>query len=279
MAKVKFGLILIVGCVFGYLAYHFFVKSEQAAPKIQKQREQIEQPPKTEQKKQTSENKNNTQAKKTHKTTDYTLPHEVSYNKSGNDFLNDIFRPIGWSHDGKFAYITEYTEEARDCFSMRIEIVDLAKNKILWEWNYEDKGAGEDFQTVWQNNYALFKKQLNKHGINPKKEFVFKPNRFNYKGEEFQIVLETKTDTDPDFGFEVITQGDIVLESKKSKRLIKKFKEEAPSLILGAYIHGYLQSPDKNIIGILYKRERRGYEGPPHVVNFSFAGYDLSKNM
>jgi len=38
---------------------------------------------------------------------DYQIPDELIYNKQSDNFLIDKLYPIGWSKDGKFAYIIE----------------------------------------------------------------------------------------------------------------------------------------------------------------------------
>jgi hypothetical protein len=203
---------------------------------------------------------------------EYTIPKEVIYYSSGDNFLKDKFYPVGWSSDGKIAFITEFADEACGCYSMKFEVQDMIRNKMLWKWDYNDKGAGENLKIVWNKNYDMFKKQLNNYQIVQGIDFKLSPAKFIIKNKEYTLLLDPKTETDENFGFEVITEGSISLKSQNGIKEIWTFKETPPSKIIGAIIAGHIKSAKEDLIAVIYRQERRGYEGPPHVVTFLLSG-------
>src|SRR5688572_4978733 len=47
--------------------------------------------------------------------------------------MTENFYPIGWSRDGKFAYLVEPPDEACGCYFAEIVIVNLKTDKVLWQ--------------------------------------------------------------------------------------------------------------------------------------------------
>lgn len=207
---------------------------------------------------------------------EYNPPIALAFNNEKEGYLKDIFKPIGWSDDNKFAYITEFADEACGCYSLKLEIQDMQTNRILWTWSYNDDGAGETLKQVWDSNYNEIKQNLNKYKIQQSENIELKPLTFIHNKHEVSILLETTTATDPDFGFEVIKSGDIVIESSGKKHKAYHFQEEDPSFIIGTIAAGHIKSQQDDLIGVIFKKIRRGYEGPPHVVTYSIAGCKLN---
>ena len=78
---------------------------------------------------------------------------------------------------------------------------------------------------------------------------------------------------------DMVASGRIIIESNGTAKLIKTVKEDKALNILASQIAGVVQSPYEDKIVVVYKRERRGYEGPPNVSLFTLVGCDLKKTF
>ncbi len=210
---------------------------------------------------------------------EYNLPEELVYNKKGKDFLYDKFFPVGWSKNGLFAYIIEPADEGSGLYWFEFVILDIVNNKVAWSWKPGELDEGS-VSKLWKENYELFKKSLRESEIIQQKTFSLKSGKTSYKGNGYDLVLDTKTENDPDFGIDVIKESEInIVSSELGKKQIYHQKNEDYSLILGSFIPGYLLSPFDDRIVVIYQKERNGYEGPPNVVFFDLIGSDLIRGF
>jgi hypothetical protein len=208
---------------------------------------------------------------------EYTIPNELEYGRIGNDFLYDKFYPIGWSKDGKFAYIIEPADEASGNYWFEIVILDIVNNKVSWSWKPAESEQG-NLQSVWKDNYPLFKKNLAEAEIIQLSKFELKPTKIAYKGNDYEIVLETKNVADLDYGIDMVKeiQMNIVSEQLGKKSIINKKETE---MVIGAIVPGFLMCPFDDRIVVICKKDRIGYEGPPNVVYFELIGSDLVRGF
>ncbi len=209
---------------------------------------------------------------------DYQIPVELVYNEKTEEFLIDKLYPIGWSKDGKFAYIIEPADEGSGFYLFELVVFDMVNNKASWSWKPDDSEEG-DLESTWKENYSKFKESLNKYEIKQKSEFELKKGKTSFKGNEYQLVLDTKTESEPDFGFDVIKEMKVSITSVEiGTKEIYNHKEDF-SMIVGAFIPGYLLSEENGRIIVICQKERVGYEGPPNVVYFDLIGSDLTRGF
>ena len=209
----------------------------------------------------------------------YNMPSELVYYKKGTAILYDKLYPIGWSKNGLFAYIIEPADEGSGLYWFEIVIFDIVNNKVVWSWKPAESEIGNITQT-WKENYELFRKNLSESEIIQLKAFVLKSGKTSYKGNDYEVILDSKNEADPDFGFDVIKEVQIHFVSPElGEKKIYNQKNEDYSLILGAYIPGYLLSPFDDRVVVIYQKERVGYEGPPNVVFFDLIGTDLIRGF
>lgn len=206
----------------------------------------------------------------------YTLPSELFYTKKRDGFVYDKFYPIGWSDDGKFAYIAEPSGESSGLYFFEIHIVDIINNKQLWYWQPEESEEG-NIQNVWKENNELFTQHLNEYKIIQFSDFKLQPTSITYKGNDFELLMDSKMETDADYGVDVV-KG-IKLSMKSPQLGTKVFFEQRIDLrdyILSAFISGILISPYNDRIVVICQKERMGATGPPNVVYFEIIGSNLS---
>ena len=213
---------------------------------------------------------------------DYNLPKELVYQGESDDVLIAKFFPIGWSRDGKLAYVKEPVDEAAGLYFFEIAVIDLITDKILWQWEYndEDESKPQNVKSVWEKSKKSFQEKLNSFGIIPDENIELEQSPFVSNNQKFFIRTKSKTMKDPDFGFEVVTNFKIWVKNEKGeeKQIFSSPKEEYPSS-LATKVSGFLQSPFENRICIIISPEIRGYEGPPNVINFQLSGCKIEDSF
>ena len=217
------------------------------------------------------------------------MPKALSYaiEPKGKSFANPIFAdlyPLGWSRDGKFAYVKLPANEAC-CQRFDVYIQDMRTGKILWKWDFEDtEKKNISLAQVWKKNKALFTRQMNKYQVDP--VAYSKLENFPLKTNEASYNFQLSNTSFFDSGFNMIMlKGSSIYEKingKGQKKIYSKNYAEALSpeqpntqfsMIISNKIRGYLLSPYENRIVILYSTEIRGYEGPPNMIDVELIGY------
>jgi hypothetical protein len=210
---------------------------------------------------------------------EYTIPTELQYGRINKDFIYDKFYPIGWSKDGKLAYIIEPADEASGNYWFEIIVRDIVNNKTVWSWKPTESEKG-NLQSTWKDNYELFKKHLTEAEINQQEKFELKSTKTSYKGNDYELILDASTITDPDFGMDMIKETNLSIVSKElGRKSIAKQKEEEYSRVIGAIIPGFILCPFDDRVVVILRKERIGYEGPPNVVYFELFGSDLMRGF
>ena len=224
----------------------------------------------------------------------FPVPEILNYSLDFNDNepasqLSDVFRPIGWSKNGRFAYVVEPADEACGCYFFTIIIQDLITDKVLWKWDYNSGGESsnnaQDINSLWKQKSAEFTRKLNSFQITPIPNMKFRSLPIVQDEFRFEFPVKNKMSLNPDIASETISNTSIYMY-RNGKSLIRIFNENylsnggensevGSSSILTNKIHGYLSSPFENRVAIFYAYEMRGYEGPPNVVKFSIIGCDL----
>ncbi len=210
---------------------------------------------------------------------DFTIPKELTYTRGTHGFNYDKFYPIGWSKDGKFAYIKEPADEGSGFYLFEIIILDIVNNKLVWSWKPEELEEGS-MQATWKENYDLFAQHLNEAEITQTKDFKMEPTTTSYKGNDYEIVMETSTEVDPDYGVDLIKEIEINLQSGElGVKQILSEKTDSRDYILSAYIPGFLLSQHDDRIVVICQKERIGAGGPPNIVFFEIIGSDLIRGF
>lgn len=221
----------------------------------------------------------------------YTLPQEIKYygevqendHNAPDFYIPTKFFPIGWSEDGKLAYIIEPADEACGCYFFSIIIQDMNRDKIIWQWNLNEEieGHQDSLESIWKKNHKMFTDTLKNHFIHQNKNITIKKGKkYSYSKNSFNIKVIQKREAREDNYFNAITYEKIIVEknNNSSKRVYEKSTKEF-SLSLSADVVGHIKSPYENRIALIYKKEIRGYEGPPNVIGFKLIGCDLETNF
>ncbi len=206
----------------------------------------------------------------------YQMPDELVYTPQHDKLLYHKFYPIGWSRDGKFAYISEPADEACGCYFFKIAIQDMITDDVVWEWKYNDDGKGDDLKTVWWKNLRTFTEKLHEYKIIQLQNIEIEPPAFQYDNRKYYLDLDTKLREDPDYGFDVMQRAIISIRSPQlGKKTIFNYYERNYAMVLNTMLIGHIKNPYEDRICIIHTEERRGYEGPPNVIYFKLSGCDL----
>jgi len=199
----------------------------------------------------------------------------------GSSPLKERFYPIGWSKDGKFAYIVEPADEACACYFAKLVIKDLKTDTVLWGFDYESTAFGEkdnmpkSLPAFWRSNYTLFSKKLREHKIRQEKSFALLPFPALYQGDELtaRLSLERNGQT---WLKEAVSAIRLQVNSKRrGKKIVYEKADVADLMILDVMRLGYLKSRFEPRVAILLLEGHRGYEGPPDVPKINIIGSDL----
>lgn len=196
-----------------------------------------------------------------------------------NSLIVEKFYPIGWSRNGRFAYLVEPADEACGCYFAKVVLQDLRSGKKLWSYSYVGKeGRKESIETFWKANKRIFSQKLKKYGIIAKREFVLSEGNVNWKSDVLTVRLKVVEDPASVDDFNKVNSIVLELESKlKGRKVIYKeyFGPKDYSGILGAEVVGYLKSPLEPRVAFILVKTRRGYEGPPHITINEVVGASL----
>lgn len=195
--------------------------------------------------------------------------------------LTESFYPIGWSRDGKFAYLVEPPDEACGCYFAEIVIQDLKTDKVLWKERYDsstlEKPEEEDLDSLWPKKQKEYSAKLNEHGIEPIGEAKLLHPSINFKGDVLTPKIDVSIKTDN--AFEVDGTVTLKLNSKKrGSKIVRRdvYKKEDTNGFRNAEITGSLKSPFESRVAVIVVEEMRGWEGPPNVTSIKISGATLT---
>ena len=172
--------------------------------------------------------------------------------------LAQLFTPIGFSPEKKFAYFIGYNcSESDATFEGKLEILDLTDNRVVFEKLYQDDFREDEFHSI-----------LDKLGIKSEasvlRRFPFQKDGDTYSVSVTSITLETDKEND-----EQKREYQIHLVSeKKGKKLVAKFQaEEFYGKAQVQSVVGFFQSPFENRIVILTEGFGGSLEGCTSIIH------------
>ena len=210
----------------------------------------------------------------------YSTPSELKYYKQSDEYIFQKFYPIGWSKDGKFAYVIEPADEAAGLYFFKLIVQNMISDKEVYRWEPEEDPEKGSVKQMWKDNQMTFATNLNQHKIIPQNDIKLLGTEFSTEDGKFKVTIENTMDTDPDFGFEVVKSTNIYIKSPElGTKKIYSYTEKDYNQCLGRIVQGVIKSPYEKRVAVLVKEELRGYEGPPNVVREFLVGADLERNF
>ena len=192
----------------------------------------------------------------------------AEYEEENSIFILSRIIPLGFSHDGKFAYIIEPADEACGCYFFELHIQDLNSDKKLYQkrFMYEEVTSQKWYQ-AWNDHGEFLIKKIQAHDIvltAPKAQKL--PIQTDSGTLQLRLDLEKKPDENMPNG-EVVNLARVWLASDQlgEKRIASlRFPN---NYVLGYEQGCYIKSPFEDRVAIVVLREDRGWEGPPNTIN------------
>ncbi|MCR5456252.1 MAG: hypothetical protein K6F33_14815, partial [Bacteroidales bacterium] len=145
----------------------------------------------------------------------YSVPAELKYYKDSDEYLFQKFYPIGWSKDGKLAYVIEPADEAAGLYFFKMKIQNMISDKDVYTWEPDEDPESGSVRQMWKDNQMTFATNLNEHKIIPQKDIKLLGTEFSTEDGKFKVTIENTMETDPDFGFEVVKSTNIYIKSSE----------------------------------------------------------------
>lgn len=209
----------------------------------------------------------------------YSVPQELQYaepetyqveDQTYPLYLIDKFYPIGWSKDGKLAYMEEPADEAVGAYFFQFHILDLNTGKDVFSWKPEEDPEEGSLSQMFQDNKELFETELKKNGIIPC-QFKLDGVDVPYIAEGAKVWMDKTSEESIFLGLDVIKEVKISCGTGQTGKVIyENVNNEEYNTTLDQEIAGTLKCPFQDMAAVMVKYVQRGYEGPPHVYHFYF---------
>jgi hypothetical protein len=197
------------------------------------------------------------------------LPKEIPLFVTGQNFhgIDDRIFPLGWSAEGKFAWICKQSNEAADDCSWRVTIQDTNSNKILASEKFMmPDDPAHDIAQLWTAHGKAITELLEKHAVKrtPQAMDHFPLALGKLRGSVFLPVIETVTEKHKDLQFTGVKSFQVFKSSDDKKLPLFQRKYEDYVFPFSVAIAGCFVSPDEAHAAIVITSCWRGWEGAPH---------------
>lgn len=199
--------------------------------------------------------------------------------------LEEIIYPLGWSEDGKFAYLIEEANEAVVDFTLHFIIQDTETDKELErktykaseQKNYEPDDANIDLQSVWEAQKETYNALLVKHNIRAGNGTQFYGLPWVESQQPYRFMSANKMAHSDLFDLDFVSEHRLqAAEQGVGQKTILKHTFGKYDMAIGTQVLGYFRSPFEDRVAVLDAFEKRGYEGPPNVLKLKIVGCNLS---
>lgn len=202
---------------------------------------------------------------------------EHSNQDKGYDIVK--FYPIGWSKDGRIAFIEYVSNSAVEFWELNIQ--SLVNDSIVFSEQIHDSYDLHPNQPtinlayIWEENKDTFEKALNRYQIIQQDSFLLLPYPIITEHDNLWInVTYTEADLYEDLSYSIeghLQLDLLLLNTQKSKTIYK-----GDHLAMGMDLPGYLKSPFEERVAILLATITPGQHfSPPHEVRFQLIGAHL----
>lgn len=202
-------------------------------------------------------------------------------------YLDNVFAPLGWSQDGKFAYITTVTNEARgpgEMAVLRWVIQDMVSDKILWDSGDKFEGLPKSMwdeaplqiiQWEW-THLQSYRTQMEKYKIRLSPGMMLGKFPLMLDGHDYRALIANHKRGER-FGFpDMLLQFDLLLTKGDVAKAAAQFRGV---FLLDAHVGGFVRSPYEPRLAVVLCTVRRGWEGPPHPVECRVSGSHLERGF
>jgi len=203
----------------------------------------------------------------------YSYPLPKLFSRSGDtNIISDRLYLIGWSADGKLAYLNEPGDEACGCYFMDLYVRDAVQNKELYHYHFSNEGQDEgersddDLATIWKRRGQVFTDSLNYYGIIPGNFTAGRGDSYETDSGKIHAALYLQITDNKDFGMSTIPEYRVLMERRTSAiPVYVSTEEEQNKPLLHVVSDAVISEPSGHYAAVLIAREYRGWEGPPNT--------------
>lgn len=196
--------------------------------------------------------------------------------------------PLGWSADGKFAYLLEEANEAVQNTTIHFRVQDTESDKILAERTfkasdqpeYTEENDNYSVMGIWRAQELQYDSLLRQYNVQLGQGTEFYPIRESGSDWPYTFTDQNKMRKNELFGIKEVDQHRLqAVQSGVGEKMILQQQYGKYDLVIRTGVLGYFKSPFEERIAVLDGMEKRGYEGPPNVLKLQLVGCDLSKGF
>lgn len=194
---------------------------------------------------------------------------------------NDIYI-LGWSKDGKMAYIENRSIEGRGGYDFYFIIIDLVEDKITYQfkkqwYDNDDYGESPQKRLTFQQCIKVYSKEINKQLKATK--IIVKPCEFqnfpakDSKGKDVKFDVKITKKETGEFNFTCMSY-EIYASKDNQSKLINSVDNKRCEYVKAT---GYLKSPYEDRVALIIADSEYVFEG--NEVFISFYGCNLSSGF
>lgn len=181
--------------------------------------------------------------------------------------MDDRIFPLGWSADGKFAWICKESNEAADECNWRLTIQDMRTNTAVATEKFEmaEKPAN-GIAKLWRAHGKAISDLLKKHAVKHTSPVMDHFPLVLGKRRNFVLlpVIESVAGTHEDLQFGGVKSFQVFQSSGDRKVAVFQRKYDGYLFPFNVAISGCFVSPDEAHVAIVLTACWRGWEGAPH---------------
>jgi hypothetical protein len=202
--------------------------------------------------------------------------------------LKATIYPLGWSADGKFAYLIEEANEAVVNLTLHFIIQDMETDKQLIKNTFkasEQAGYREEkglytVKSVWAMQEEQYNRWITDHQISAGNGTVFYPLTEAKADWPYRFSSSNKMMHSDMFDLDFVSEHQLqATQQGVGKKTIFQHTFSKYDLALATQAIGYFHSPFEERIAVVDAFERRGYEGPPNVLKMMVVGCTLGEGF
>ena len=188
-------------------------------------------------------------------------------------------RPVGWSSDGKIAWMSAKFVEARGGRDIEYVIFDAASDRILWSLIDTESWEKVDDEVVVEYSFDLWRaeieNQLRRFNVDQYDFMVL--NRFPIvsAGESYSAELDIIKETDDDHLTSFDEVDSFIVKIVSGSRGEKQIANISDVDALNVRVLGAFSSASEPRIAVLVAIEQVGWEGPPNPIFLRMFGCSL----
>jgi len=195
-------------------------------------------------------------------------------------FIEERFYPLGYSNDGKIAYIIEYYTGDLGIVHIETYVQDLISDEIIWQNRLKTKENAThiNFKIFWRENRKEIEAKLNSYNIHPFNKLWLKTEPISYKKGIFSLHSQVEKSYYKDVNLRLVNRSTIYIHSKnKGEKRINKKEYDPSSYLLDRKAIGFIPLGKENkraavVVATLYY----GGEDTAPIISYEIIGANLA---